>query len=224
MITNIDEAIKEIQKHQKKAIVAKNNINKSNYIQSGFGGAFYGLPNEVWPSLNNTPLISLLQINTKELPFTIPPLDKFELITFYVHPEIWCEGYANENQKIIVRVYSSLSSLKKLDMPSNLNNKIFQAIEWQAIEDYPCVSHFYNIFESKIYDDISNYIDKLKIDNASGIKIGGWPTLIQRDYDQISDCHLLQIDNNDNYMYCDNGIAYVSYQDDGKWFIEFDSC
>ena len=68
-------------------------------------------------------------------------------------------------------------------------------------------------------------VEQLGLDNHTGIKIGGWPSLVQREYDLLlTDSYVMQIDMTENYMYGDSGVAYVYRGKDGRWYVDFDCC
>lgn len=89
------------------------------------------------------------------------------------------------------------------------------------MQDYPSISKYNRLFDEAVYDSLCA-IKNFKYDNLSGIKIGGWPTPVQRnqDYPGSSD---LQIDMTENFMYGDSGIGYISRKG-SEWYVIFECC
>jgi len=227
-ITSFKEAKHEIARHRLDGIVARDHKCPQDVTQiaSCYGGVFHGRAIDKWPTNNDRPLIPWLQIVARDLPTRLRPFDRFELVSFFIDPETWDDDFAkHDHHSIVVRAYESLDDLVPLDRPETLPGHPHYRLEWVTVDDFPCLSHFYEKFDNGVYDQICEDADKLSLDNKSGIKISGWPTLVQRDYDLLlTDSYLMQIDMTENYMYGDSGVAYVYFNPDDRWMISFDCC
>ena len=152
--------------------------------------------------------------------------ENVKALAFYIDEEFYdFDHIAEENSQIVVREYKESDGIVLLKKPGGLGGHPPYSLMWSQVKAYPSMSYFYEGFTEGIYDYFCENGEKEGLSNHGGIKIGGWPTLVQREYENMElDQHLLQIDMTENYMYGDSGICYVSKLDNGKWFFSFDCC
>jgi len=228
MIANIDDAKTAIIDQRRDAIVAADTKSTQNLadIQSCYGGVFHGRQGERWPTNNGLPIIPWLQIVSRDLPFRLPPFDKLEMVAFFIDPNTWEPDFGEpDHHPIVVREYSLLDDLHPLARPKELSGHPYYSLTWNVVSDHPSLSHFYESFDNTVYDAMCDSVEQLGLDNHTGIKIGGWPSLVQRDYDLLmTESYVMQIDMTENYMYGDSGVAYVDREKDGRWSVDFDCC
>ena len=201
----------------------KEAVEQPSKDQSFYGGSFYGKKGENWPTYGGRALIPWLFLSKKYLPQS-NTFKEVKALAFYIDEQFFdCDHIAEEGSQIVVRVYKDSDELMLLEKPNNLEGHPPYILNWTDVKDYPSMSHFYEVFTEDIYDYFCENDENLT--NHSGIKFGGWPTLVQREYDYMDlDQHVLQIDMTENYMYADSGICYVSILNNGKWYFSFDCC
>lgn len=141
---------------------------------SWFGRVNLCAPGEDWPQHNGRPMHALCQINLTKLPFRPPRLDDLAFITVFIGPdtlpldtpngEAWClRAYKNLDALLPLHAIETGSRIKPFPMAATV-------IE----EDFPC----HEDVPIELPDEFSDqYFDLFP--NASGFKLGGWPTLIQ---------------------------------------------
>jgi hypothetical protein len=146
---------------------------------SSYGGSFYGRHGEPWPVNDGKPLIPWLQVASRELPFRNAPFDALELVTFWIDEDNWDAAFARQdNAPIVVREYASLDGLIQLPRPEGFSGHPHYSLTWAQIADYPCLSHFYRSFSDAVYGGMCDKVEELRLENHSGIKFGGWPSLV----------------------------------------------
>lgn len=145
-----------------------------NHLSSWFGKANVCLPGESWPEMNGEPMHALCQINLSELPFRPPRLGDIELITVFIGPQDLPIDASN-GQNWCLRAYKDASHLVPLTPRST--NSIIKPLPMRPVvieEDFPCWEDVTEELAEEIED---NYYDLFE--NVHGLKLGGWPTLIQ---------------------------------------------
>ncbi len=227
-IATIDDAKAAIAEQRRTAAVATamRADQVASEVKSCYGGTFHGRHEEQWPVNDGKPLIPWLQILSRDLPFRSPPFDTLELVTFWIDKDNWDAAFANhDNSPIVIREYASLDGLIRLSRPGQLSGHPHYSLTWAQVADYPCLSHFYRSFPDDVYTLMCDKVEEFGLENRDGIKIGGWPILVQRDLHLLlRESYVMQIDMTENYTYGDAGVAYVYRESDGRWYVDFDCC
>ncbi len=217
---------RKIKSLEKDCLVAKQIEYKKEkpLLTSMTGGIFWGLKDENWPFFNSKPLIPLISILTNELPLRARHFDDIKLINVFAY-----EGGAPISEgegSIVIRTYSNTDELVPLDMPNELTKPCFK-IKWEKSKDYP---NGYQLEQSLSESEYQMYLDnnsKLtdKYPNHFGIKIGGWPYLIQETYFLQFDYpdFAFQFDSNEVFMFCDSGVGYFMNTEDNEWSSHWDT-
>ncbi len=183
-----------------------------NADASWFGRVNLAREGEVWPKSGDSPMQSLCQINLTEMPFRPPRLDDIEFITLFVGPDELPDNTPSGTNWCL-RTYSSLDELVPLQQKETGSHiKQFPMRPRVVEEDYPN----WEDVEIELDKDVEdNYYDYFT--NVDGLKLGGWPTLIQSEIywapwnkHPAQPEYVLQVDATEkgNWMWGDNGVGY----------------
>lgn len=211
---------KKIKSLKKDCLLAKLVDYKQDkpILTSMTGGIFWGHKDEAWPFFDSRPMIPILSIRTGELPFKTSHFNNIELINVFAYEE----GASIDEQEgsVVIRVYKDLADLVPLEEPINLRKPCFK-IKWKKSVDYP---NGYQLEQSLDQEEYQLYIgnsEKLidKFPNHSGIKIGGWPYLVQEIHFLKFDFpeYAFQFDSNEVFMFCDSGVGIFIKSDKIGW-------
>lgn len=141
---------------------------------SWFGRVNVCAAGEAWPEMEARPMHALCQINLTNLPFRPPRLEDIELLAVFIGPDELPMDAPN-GRNWCIRAYPRLADLVPLahqDTGSVI--KPFPMRPHVVEEDFPCWEDVPIELPEAITD---NYHDLFE--NISGLKLGGWPTLIQ---------------------------------------------
>lgn len=143
-------------------------------FESWFGRVSVGAPGEEWPLFEGKPMQALCQINTSNLPFRPSGLEDIEFLTAFINPENLPMDTKN-GEGWCIRAYKNLNELVHIEQPK-IDSKIkpFPMSYRVITEDYPCWEDVEVDMPDEIADDYYDHFE-----NVSGLKLGGWPTLIQ---------------------------------------------
>jgi len=193
-------------------------------LTSCTGGIFWGKRGEKWPSsTDDQPLIPWLQVVCTEVDGLSGPLYNRKAVCFYVRQPFG--GYEAtstfDGSDFVVREYALDDELVPLTRPAALRGHPYHHVTWKELRDFPSISKYCGLFDEAVYRALCEVKD-FTFENHSGIKIGGWPTPVQRDQ-EYPGSHDLQIDMTENFMYGDSGIGYLS-RDGERWYVTFDCC
>jgi len=141
---------------------------------SWFGQVNFAAPGEDWPLTNGKPMHALCQINIDDLPFRPDGFEDIKYIAVFIGPDElpidapngtnWCLRSYSTTQRLV--------PLTQVDSSSNINAFPMRA---QIVEeDYPGWEDVPIELPEEIAD---SYYDHFE--NVGGLKLGGWPTLIQ---------------------------------------------
>lgn len=181
-------------------------------MSSWFGRVAVGLPGDVWPESDGQPMQALCQINLTELPLRPPGLEELAFLAIFISSDELPSNTPN-GKGWCLRVYKDLGSLVPLE-PVETRSSIKLALLRPTVvdADYPCWEDVAEICPEEIEND---YLDRFE--NVSGIKLGGWPTLIQSEIywapwnkhpaspryvfqiDSVAECH---------WQWGDGGVGY----------------
>lgn len=148
---------------------------------------------------------------------------RWKLVCFYIQADFTDDSESStiDGSDFVVREYGRDEELAPLARPAELGAYSFRPVTWELADDYPSVDKYYELFDEAVYDSVCE-ADDYAFENHSGIKIGGWPTPLQRRQQDPGSCDL-QIDMTETFMYCDSGIGYLSRLEE-NWFVEFETC
>jgi hypothetical protein len=211
---------REIEALRKDCLLATQiEYKKDNPILTSMtGGTFWGEKDETWPYFDSKPLVPILSILTSDLPNKINHFDNIRLINVFAYED----GAPIDEQEgsVVIRTYSDLKNLKPLLKPESMIKPCFK-IKWKKATDYP---NGYQLEQSLNEEDYKLYLDNNeqlteKFPNHSGIKIGGWPYLVQEIHFLKFDCpeYVFQFDSNEVFMFCDCGVGIFMKSDKIGW-------
>jgi len=179
---------------------------------SWFGRVNFAGEGEGWPITNRYPMHALCQINLAEMPFRPPRLDDIQFIAVFIGPCELPTDNANGTNWCL-RAYPSLDLLVPLSRKeTGTQIKPFPMRPRIVEEDYP---KWEDVGIALNEDVAESYYDHFE--NFSGLKLGGWPTLIQSEIfwapwnkHPASPQFVFQIDTTEkgNWMWGDNGVGY----------------
>jgi len=141
---------------------------------SWFGRVNFAAEGEDWPTTNGAPMHALCQINLTEMPFRPPRLDDLEFITVFIGPSQLPTDNVNGTNWCL-RAYPKLDALVPLaPRETGTHIKAHPMRPRVVEEDYPC----HEDVSVELDDDVEDsYFEHFA--TADGLKLGGWPTLIQ---------------------------------------------
>lgn len=177
---------------------------------SWFGHVGFGEQDEEWPSSNGRPMLPLCQLNLTLLPFRPPGLDDLAAIAVFIDSEVLPDGTPNGSGWLL-RAYRNLDSLVQLDDIGGWPIKRLPLFA-RLVDDYPCLE---DVPTPLLQDLADSYYDSFE--NASGLKLGGWPSLIQSEVEWApSNQHpaapeyVFQIDSSEKagWAWGDGGVGY----------------
>ena len=181
-------------------------------LASWFGRVSCAAPGEDWPTSGGEAMHALCQINLTEMPFRPTGLGDVELITVFIGPGELPTNAAN-GANWCLRAYSSLAQLVPLPAQDTGTRIKSLPLRPHIIEaDYP------------VWEDVDINLDQTVaaryeeyFANASGFKLGGWPTLIQSaihwapgNNHPAAPKYVFQIDSTakGNWLWGDHGVGY----------------
>ena len=186
---------------------------EENLTASWIGNVTVKGTNESWPESNGQPMIPICQLNLSELTNRPDNLKDIELITLFLDSNELPIDQPN-GQGWLLRTYKDVTALEEIEKPSvDFPIKAFQLKPEFVANDFPC----WEDCPVEVPDEFDDsYYDLFP--NQEGIKIGGWPTLVQSEifwapFNQhpAEPEFVLQIDSIEkaNWYWGDNGVAYI---------------
>jgi hypothetical protein len=177
------------------------------------GGAPLGEASERWPENNTVSLFPVLSIYTPELPFVPRFLSEFEYWVIFIEPEIFEQSA--EDGSLVVRKYQCIADLVPMSPPEPWMREALY-LDFHATEDYPARDALTNALANRP-DLVEFYRERAdsfaeRYPCHAGIKIGGYPYLIQRTaflLESLEPDYQIQLDMTELYMHGDSGIGYV---------------
>jgi hypothetical protein len=176
------------------------------------GGIPLGMPGEQWPKKDGEPLFPILTIAAKELPFIPDFLSGYEYWAIFLQLDEF--NQSTKDGSLVVRKYSTLEGLEPILFPDQKTNEYIE-LYFKEVEDYPsysavdCTLNRDNELKNRLSLDWGDILDKYEC--HSGIKLGGYPLLIQGTafLENLNPDFQIQIDSTKVYSYCDSGIGYI---------------
>ncbi|MEM9830482.1 MAG: DUF1963 domain-containing protein [Bacteroidota bacterium] len=182
-------------------------------LDSWFGKVLVGGEGESWPESEGKPMIPVCQINLREMTYRPKNLLDVEFLTLFIDSEELPSDESNGNRWLL-RTYPDINKLTQIRIPpSEFLIKPFPMRAGKLENDYPCWEDCPVEIPDELEDDYNNLFP-----NQGGIKLGGWPTLIQGEifwapFNQHSANpeYIFQIDSVEkaNWYWGDNGVAYI---------------
>lgn len=166
------EIIKQISKPS--SIFKVGGFKPSESPQSSWlGKVLLSAKEEEWPSINGEFMSPLCQLNLSDLPYKPDFLKDIKFITVFIHEnKIFDE---DNSESYLIRTYNDINELiplKQVSHPSTI--KPFQLEPYLEKNDCPSWENCPISIPEEFEDEYETLFK-----NEQGIKIGGWPTLIQ---------------------------------------------
>ncbi|THB65898.1 MAG: DUF1963 domain-containing protein [Desulfovibrio sp.] len=203
-----------------------------NPLASWFGQVSAGRPDEKWPTHKSRAMWPLLQLNLTELPFRPSGLEDVAFLTVFIGPNTLPVDTPN-GDRWCLRTYATLEELETFRPPHTTSTTLPFPMRPKVIDaDFPCPDDLDEESLSGIDlepDWEEEFIDTFE--NHPGVKLGGWPTLIQNEIvwpDEnlpAEPRYVLQIDTVDkaHWMWGDAGVGYfgrgTAAGHDQEWFM-----
>ncbi len=151
---------------------------------SWFGAVNLCAPGESWPEFEGAPMWPLAQLVLSQLPFRPPRLDDLAVITVFVGPHQLPRLSAPNGEGWCLRAYGPGISLVPLAAPPiQAPVRPFPLRPIVVEEDYPMHEDVprdvWPLVDQLEQTEGSEYYDCDFVKTADGLKLGGWPSLIQ---------------------------------------------
>ena len=197
-----------------------------NPYSSWIGKVLVAESDASWPQHGGKNMVPVCQLNLTNLPYKPAILSEIAFITCFIAPDNLENSEVNIEDFLIL-TYKSIDTLQPIRMPEEkFNVKAFQLKENLIENDYPCYEDCNIDLPEKYMDEYEDYFP-----NANGIKIGGWPTLLQGEInwsqsnsDEIE--FAFQIDSvaKAGLQFGDGGILHIGRNKnnrDKEWYINW---
>jgi hypothetical protein len=157
-------------------------------------------PGETWPSRSGRRLVNVLNVNTAELPSVPAFLNRAAYWSFFITPDAFEQSVSDGT--LLVRPYPSVQSLRPLTPPDSLAAPV--RLRFAAEVDYPL-----GFALAKCLPEATAFEDQYPC--LSGIKLGGYPHMIQGTafLESLDPEFQIQLDCSSHYCYGDSGIGFV---------------
>ena len=190
----------------RQALVADSASAEANTL-SGQGGVPLGRPGETWPTLNGEPLFPVLTVHTHELPVVPDFLAGGAYWVFFIERDAFEQTVSDGS--LVVRQYPEVSELVPLPQPVD-SSAARLGFSFRAITDYPSSTALAEILGEELGGASIEELDE-EFPCHDGIKLGGWPLLIQHTAFLATDQpdFQIQLDGTELYDYADSGIGYI---------------
>ncbi|MEW4923632.1 DUF1963 domain-containing protein [Algibacter sp. 2305UL17-15] len=167
-----EEIIKKISKPS--TLFRVGGLRAIDSIQaSWFGKILLCKKGEDWPSIDGNLMTPLCQINLSNIPYKPDIIKDINFICVFIDKERIFNEEGSDS--VLIRTYENLDDLiplRQLEYKTSI--KPFQLDPYLEENDCPC----WDDCPINIPEDFEDKYEML-FENKSGIKIGGWPTLIQ---------------------------------------------
>lgn len=233
MSDSTKKAVEYLQPLARTASIARLVTDESSASgDSWFGRVTLAAADERWPIAEGRPMMPLLQLRQDELPYVPEALKPFALITVFLATDAEGRGIypsyhiSTENgEGWLLRAYTRLDGLLPLEPPTSPVPIKPRPIIWESVnDDFPCWEDLteeapegLELNNRALYDLVGR-----ELPTYEQTKVGGWPTCIQSSI-ELFDGYLLQIGTEDDaeWMWGDDGTAYLSLDEEGDWYIEW---
>ncbi len=231
--TDIKREIEDIKKAIKKSAIIFETGGKrptKELLESWIGRVGWKAANEEIPKdLNGDPMIPLMSLFIKALPYIPEVIKNVELITVFVSKDV-IEECVFEDKDFVVRTYTSLEKLEACEWQTDCI-KAFPLIPKLIEDDYPEWDS--EDIPETIREKILELENVEKIDYFEDIagagkcfhKIGGYPSYIQSGIAWEKYQYVFQIVSDEKADFCfgDCGNIYFFYnKDEKRWGVHYD--
>jgi hypothetical protein len=173
-------------------------------------GAPLAAPNEKWPEKDGETLLPILSIYTPELPFVPSFLQSHIYWSIFIEADSYDQ--ALNDGSLVVRRYSDVAGLEE---PEDPEYSFGPRLRFREVIDYPCYDAIMEALETNA-DLLAAYEERSEILMGqypchSGIKLGGYPQLIQgvAFLRPLNSEYEIQLDSTEYYSYADTGIGFL---------------
>ncbi|GAB4033125.1 DUF1963 domain-containing protein [Spirosoma gilvum] len=190
---------------------------------SWFGKVLLAGANEQWPVSNGKPMRALCQINLQVFPFKPELVQDLAFITLFIDANDIPDPADKNGTSWCLRTYKTLTELVPLPQLADSSGiKPFQMMPEVIDADYPMLDDCPVPIPARLDED--EYPERFP--NAEGIKIGGWPTLVQSEIfwevsTPLNPQFAFQIDSVEkaHWQWGDHGVAYFgrSLENSDDW-------
>jgi hypothetical protein len=179
---------------------------------------------QAWPEVDGAPMAGVFQVRTSELPFVPDALDDLALMTLFLRVEDGCPAPPEDvdDPGWLVRCYESVDDLVGVD------GTIAPAItpfplRWTRLDaDLPAFDDAAQVLGD---DELEVVEDEAFGSPADGLKVGGWPALIQSELSWDDAAFVLQVDSDEKtgLVWGDGGVLYLGRgaTDRARWIIDW---
>ena len=194
----------------RRALVASELENGDASVLSGQGGHPLCHSGETWPEHEGSPLLTILTVDTRELPFIPNFLKGTEYISLFILQDEW--SHTTEDSSLVVRWYSELPE-STLEGGPETEPRL--ALTFREVVDYPHP----DVIDILLADqpELEQEYDQRRDELAeaypchTGLKLGGYPYLVQDTafLQEEDPDYEIQLDATSFYSFADGGIGYV---------------
>ncbi|MCU0352010.1 MAG: YwqG family protein [Flavobacterium sp.] len=194
-----------------------------NLYSSWVGKVLVAEQGASWPTHSGKSMLPVCQLNLSALPFRPQPLEEIAMLTLFINPD-WENADDFSCDDFLIRTYKNFDDLIPLQTPvEKFNVKPFQLKPIIIENDCPCFEDCPIDLPDKFIDEYENHFP-----NNAGIKIGGWPSLLQSEinWNEVNGSAFefaFQIDSvpKAGLTWGDNGIIYFGINSKGDWEVNW---
>ena len=197
---------------ERRALLATPLPEASDDLITAQGGVPLGRPGELWPEHDGRPLFPILSVRTSELPFVPSVFEHDAYLVIFIKKDEY--EVATNDGSLVLRRYQDMAELVPLAVPPGAETTRLP-LGFKEVRDFPDPSVISDALEERpelrgAYKQESDLWDSA-FPCADGIKIGGYPRLIQETafLKSLDPDFAMQIDGTDLYSYGDSGIGYL---------------
>tara|TARA_B100001094_G_scaffold117190_1_gene113041 strand:+ start:8221 stop:8928 length:708 start_codon:yes stop_codon:yes gene_type:complete len=199
---------------------------------SYFGQVRVSQVTEAWPYYEGQPMLPLLQINLETFPTKPKGFEDIAFLCVFTRRDQYPVDTTNKKHWEI-RTYKTLDNLVPLTQPTKPHHLQSFTLHPELKTDFPCWEEG-RVDESALEERVEDPDDIFELyqehfPTLEGIKLGGWPYLVQAEISWDSDSidngdidFLIQIDSTEKGRWCwgYQGIAYLGRCiKTGEWFL-----
>jgi len=182
-------------------------------------GSPLGQPHEGWPHRGDVPLFPISASTPRSFRLYLPSWKATPNWTFFFELDRYEQGI--QDGSLIVRRYPDVAGLERLAAPSSLEllaaassfDPTVRPLRFHEVRDYPSPLALKSSLATDLLQQYRARATELdeRYPCHTGIKLGGYPYLIQKTgfLRSLDPDFQMQWDGNDYYMYADCGIGYV---------------
>ena len=197
---------------ERRALLATPLPEAGDDLLTAQGGVPLGSAGESWPEHDGQPLFPMLSVQTSELPFVPSIFGGDAYVVIFIKADEY--EVATNDGTLVLRRYSEMTGLVPLAVPPEAETTRLP-LGFKEIRDFPEPSVISEALEDRpeLLEAYEQESDKWEsaFPCADGIKIGGYPLLIQETafLKSLDPDFAIQLDGTDLYSYGDSGVGYV---------------